>query len=158
MNSSLKKLGLFICLLMNFAAQSGQASDEMTFSQHATASLKGGFDKTGFWILGLGAASTLLAFSFDQQTHDTWKDNKQMSADLSHYGDFWGTGIPQALIFSGQTYFDPAKGIPAFEGFIWGGLATHTAKLAIGRERPDSQTRTAMPSGHTQAAFPSLQV
>ena len=57
------------------------------------------------------------------------------------------------MIIGGQIYYDKEDGIPALEGFVVGGIITHSAKFIIGRERPDSTTRTAMPSGHTQTAF-----
>ena len=128
-------------------------ADELNFTPHAKATAADGFDTTGIWILGVGGIATLVSFNFDYQIHDSWKDHQQMSSDLSKYGDYWGTGVPEALIFAGQTYYDKENGIPAFEGFILGGVVTHTAKTIIGRERPDSHTKTALPSGHTQAAF-----
>lgn len=128
-------------------------AEEIPFSTHIKSTATDGFDKTGYWILATGAAATLLALNYDQRVHDSWKDHQQMPAETSRYGDFWGSGIPEVLIFSGQTYFDKENGIPAFEGFLLGGLVTHTAKFVISRERPDSQTKTSMPSGHTQAAF-----
>ena len=128
-------------------------AEELKFTEHAKATATDGFDTTGLWILGVGGAATLISFSFDHQIHDSWKDHQQMSSELSKYGDYWGTGVPEALIFAGQTYYDKENGIPAFEGFILGGIVTHTTKLVIGRERPESHTKTAIPSGHTQAAF-----
>jgi membrane-associated phospholipid phosphatase len=76
-----------------------------------------------------------------------------MSASTSRMGDLWGTGVPQVLIFAGQTYFDRDKGIAAFEGFALGGIVVHSMKQITARERPNSSTKTAMPSGHSQAAF-----
>jgi len=139
----------YVLLIFSLAAH----AEDYNFTEHAKATAKDGFDQTGLWILGAGGLATLIAFNFDNQVHDSWKDHQQMSADLSKYGDFWGTGIPETLIFAGQTYYDKENGIPAFEGFILGGVVTHSTKLLIGRERPDSHTKTAMPSGHTQAAF-----
>lgn len=149
MAAGMKFYILAISLVISFSVN----ATELSLSEHAKATATDGFDETGLWILGAGSLATLVAFKFDQQTHDHWKDHQQMSADVSKYGDFWGTGIPETLIFAGQTYFDKENGIPAFEGFILGGIITHSAKVIIGRERPDSTTRTAMPSGHTQAAF-----
>lgn len=139
------------CIILIFSL--GAHAEGYDLKEHAVATAVDGFDRTGLWILGAGSLATLVAFNFDNQVHDSWKNHQQMSVDISKYGDFWGTGIPETLIFAGQTYYDQENGIPAFEGFILGGIVTHTTKLAIGRERPDSKTRTAMPSGHTQAAF-----
>lgn len=111
------------------------------------------FDTTGLWILGAGVAATALAFQYDQSTHDSWKNNQQMSKSLSQYGDFWGSGIPEVVIIGAQIYYDKENGLPALEGLAVSTLVTHSAKFLIARERPDSTTRTSMPSGHTQAAF-----
>lgn len=142
--SVLLMIGLFI---------PGSAFADLTFVQHAEETATGAFDSTGLWILGGGTLATIIASRFDKEVHDTWKGHQRMSADVSRYGDFWGTGIPEAILIGGQIYFDKNNGIPALEGFVMGGIVTHTAKYAIGRERPDSNTKTAMPSGHTQAAF-----
>ena len=129
------------------------AEESLSVLDHAELTAKDTFDYTGFWILGAGAAATLISFQFDQQTHDAWTNHQHMSADISRYGNFWGTGIPEVIIIGGQIYFDKDNGIPAAEGLLIGGVVTHASKLLIARERPDSNTKTAMPSGHTQAAF-----
>lgn len=146
-----RKISLFFLAIFFFSERS--FCGEFNFQQHAKYTVEDGFDKTGIWILGVGSALTVLAFQLDSQTQGNWKSHQQISADISKYGDYWGTGIPQTIIFAGQTYFDPKNGIPAFEGLIAGGIVTHSAKLIVGRERPDSHTKTSMPSGHTQAAF-----
>lgn len=136
-------------LLLSLSAH----SEEITVVQHAEKTFTGAFDTTGLWILGAGTAATIIAFQFDNDIHDSWKGHQKMSADVSRYGDFWGTGIPEGVLIASQIYFDKDNGIPALEGFAMGGLVTHTTKYAIGRTRPDSDTKTAFPSGHTQAAF-----
>ncbi len=140
---------IFFALFFNFRC----LAKDLTVWDHSKSTISDSFDRTGLWILGVGSALTLVAFHFDQQTHDNWKDHQQISAGLSQYGDYWGSGVPEVLILAGQTYFDRENGIPGLEGLILGGIVTHAAKIAIGRERPDSSTKTAMPSGHTQAAF-----
>lgn len=144
-----------ILLLVSFTQKSysTEKTEEYKFLEHSQKTVTGAFDTTGLWILGAGSVATLIAFQFDDQTHDAWKNHQQMSKDISQFGDFWGTGIPEALIIGGQIYYDKENGIPALEGFVAGGIVTHSAKLIIARQRPDSQTKTSMPSGHTQAAF-----
>lgn len=144
---------IFLVFLISVSITSKGYSEELTLTEHVQKSTEDAFDTTGLWILGVGAAVTLVSFQLDQQTHEAWKDHKQMSADISKYGDFWGSGIPEGLTIAGQIYYDKDNGIPALEGFIIGGVVTHGTKFLIGRERPDSTTRTSMPSGHTQAAF-----
>ncbi len=130
-----------------------KAEENPSVVEHINLTTKDAFDYTGLWILGAGTLATLVAFNFDQQIHDSWTNHQRMSADVSRYGDFWGTGIPEAIIIGGQIYFDKDNGIPAAEGLFVGGVITHASKLLIARERPDSNTKTGMPSGHTQAAF-----
>lgn len=141
-------------LVFIFALSSSNTfAEDLKFMDHVEKTATGAFDTTGLWVLGVGTAATILSFQFDNQIHDTWKGHQRMSADISRYGDFWGTGIPEAILIGGQIYFDKDNGIPAFEGFAMGAVVTHATKYAIGRARPDSNTKTAMPSGHTQAAF-----
>ncbi len=144
---------MFLSLTTILISSSVLAEENLTVVDHIEATTKDGFDNTGLWILGSGALATIVAFQFDQQTHDAWKDHQKMSADFSKYGNFWGTGIPEVIAIGGQIYFDKTNGIPAAEGFLIGGVVTHATKFLIRRERPDSNTKTALPSGHTQAAF-----
>ena len=57
------------------------------------------------------------------------------------------------MILLGQTYYDREKGIAGLEGLALGALVTHSTKYLTARSRPDSDTKTSFPSGHTQAAF-----
>ncbi len=145
-----KILILFICVANPCISKS---EENLSILDHVEITTKDAFDYSGLWILGAGAAATLISFQFDQQTHDAWANHQRMSADVSKYGNFWGTGIPEVIIIGGQIYFDKNNGIPAAEGLLVGGVVTHASKLLIRRERPDSNTKTGMPSGHTQAAF-----
>lgn len=128
-------------------------ADDRSVVQHVKSTAEDAFDSTGLWILGAGTAATLVSLKFDNDIHDAWKGHQRMSADVTKYGDFWGTGIPEGVLFLSQIYFDKENGIPALEGFLMGGVVTHASKYAIARARPESETRTSMPSGHTQAAF-----
>jgi len=85
--------------------------------------------------------------------HDTWKNNQRMSKDISQYGEFWGTGIPEAAIVLGQLIFDSERGIIHGEGLLMSTAVTQTTKFATQRQRPDSASANAFPSGHTSASF-----
>ena len=143
---------IIICLT-SFFLITPLCAEEYSVIKHGKATVTQAFDTTGLLILGGGVALTFVALGLDSQTHDAWRNHQQISADVSKYGDFWGTGIPEALIIGGQIYYDQKNGIPALEGFVVGGVVTHSLKLITARRRPDSTTATAMPSGHTQAAF-----
>ncbi len=143
---------IFLILILNLI--SGPCfSESLSLLEHGQKTAEGAFDETGMWILGIGAAVTAVSFQYDEQTQIEWKNHQKMPRSVSQYGDIWGTGVPQALIIIGQIYYDKENGIPALEGLVLSGLVTHTAKIVIGRKRPDSDTKTSMPSGHTQAAF-----
>ena len=146
-------LRIFIILILTNLLINKATGEEFSFEKHTSHTINDTFDTQGFWILAVGTGLTVIAHQYDQEIHDRWKNNQQMPRSISLIGDFWGTGIPEVLITTGQIYLDPQNGIPAFEGLVWGGLITHGAKYLIGRERPDSDTKTSMPSGHTQAAF-----
>ncbi|MBX9768442.1 MAG: phosphatase PAP2 family protein [Bdellovibrionales bacterium] len=139
-------------LAMPLGPTPANAKDESVW-YHTKRTMTDAFDSTGLTILGIGTAATLLALTQDQAVHDGWKDHQRIDASVSRIGDLWGTGVPEAAIALGQIYFDPANGWPHGEGLLIGGIITHSTKLIIARSRPDSDTRTAFPSGHTQAAF-----
>lgn len=151
LNPKISKIITSFLICISFGIKS--YSQDLSLKDHLKITAEDSLDSTGLWILGAGAAATLLAFQFDQHTHDLWKDHQQMSADLSKYGDFWGSGIPEVIIIAGQMYYDSENGKAALEGLTVGTLVTHSSKYLIGRERPNSTTRTSMPSGHSQAAF-----
>ncbi len=111
------------------------------------------FDKKGLTILAVGTGATLLAFSQDQQMHDNWVNNQRMSKDLSSVGNFWGSGVPEIAIAAGQLIWDEPNGFAATESLIASTLVTYGLKYSSQRARPDSDTRTSFPSGHTQISF-----
>lgn len=120
---------------------------------HVEKTATGAFDSTGLWILGGGAVATIIAHQFDGQMHDAWIHHQKMSADVSRVGDIYGQGIPAYALIATQVMVDKNNGIPAAEGIIAGGIVAQASKYAIGRARPESNTKTSFPSGHTQVAF-----
>ncbi|MBK9293119.1 MAG: phosphatase PAP2 family protein [Oligoflexia bacterium] len=111
------------------------------------------FDKNGLIILAVGAGATLIAFNQDQAMHDSWVNYQRMNRDASSFGDFWGTGIPEASIALGQLIFDNEKGIAHTESLLVSTLITYGLKYSSGRQRPESENRLSFPSGHSQVSF-----
>jgi len=120
---------------------------------HTKETAKGAFDKTGLTILGIGALATVVAFNQDQAVHDSWVNHQQMNPDASHFGDLWGRGYAELTIAGLQIWFDRENGIVDAEGLIGSTLAVEALKYTTQRPRPESQTNTSFPSGHTQVAF-----
>lgn len=120
---------------------------------HVTSTFKDAFDSTGLVILGVGTVATVAAASQDSAMHDSWRNHQRMSHDLSRFGDFWGSGIPQGILLLGQLAFDKDKFWPSFEGVASSIVVTQALKFSTARARPDSTTRTSFPSGHSQISF-----
>ena len=142
-----------ILVFFTVASPAGHAAS--TVGDHAGATFSDAFDKSGIWILASGSAATLIAFGLDSSTHDAWVGNQRMDKSASKIGDFWGTGIPEALIAGTQIILDRENGIVNTEGLLSSAVVTHSMKFVVARERPDSTTRTAFPSGHASVAFAS---
>jgi len=127
----------------------------LTIWDHAKYTFVDAFDTTGLEILAIGAVATLIAMGEDSAMHDAWNHNQRMSSDVSAYGNFWGTGIPEVAIALGQLFFDQENGIVDSEGLASSFIVTEALKYGVGRQRPDSNTTTSFPSGHTQVSFAS---
>lgn len=136
-----------IFLVLCFSLARAEVSD------HITRPFSDSFDKKGIMILAVGTLATALAFGLDNQTHDNWKGHQRMSEGLADIGDFWGQGwIPGSLI-GVQLGFDRNNGIASAEGVLASTAVTFGMKYSVRRERPDSNTKTSFPSGHSQMAF-----
>ena len=128
-------------------------SHALSVWQHAGRTFTDAFDTTGLEVLLIGSAATAIAFGQDQAVHDAWNNHQRMSSDVSGFGNFWGTGIPEAAVALGQLVFDQERGIADVEGLASSTAVTFGLKYAVGRARPDSNTATSFPSGHTQISF-----
>lgn len=111
------------------------------------------FDKTGLTILAIGTGATLIAFNQDQAMHDSWVNYQRMSESTASFGDFWGTGIPEASIALVQLVFDNERGRAHTESLIASTAVTYAIKYSAQRQRPESQNRLSFPSGHSQVSF-----
>jgi len=123
------------------------------YYDHIKPTIKDGFDTKGWIIIGSGLATTALAQTQDYSIRAEYKDNNRMSSQGSKFGDFLGTGIPGAAIALTQLYFDPANGAAHTEALIDTALVTYALKYTNQRNRPGSENRLSMPSGHTSTTF-----
>ena len=144
---------LVLILVISTALPHEGRAQDYTVGEHVKHTFTDAFDKTGLFILAIGSAATAFAFSQDIATHDSWKNNQHISKDITVYGDFWGTGIPEGAIALGQIVFDQERGIMHTEGLLMATGVTQATKLATQRQRPDSPSANSFPSGHTSASF-----
>jgi acid phosphatase family membrane protein YuiD len=150
-------LRLIVCsfIFINLGGFFSQHALAAPLYKHASHTFVDAFDTTGLVILGVGAAATAAAANQDQAMHDAWVDNQRMSKDVSNFGNFWGTGIPEAGIALGQLIFDTENGVAATEGLLASTAVAFALKYSVARPRPDSDTKTSFPSGHSQISFAS---
>ncbi|MDZ4676980.1 MAG: phosphatase PAP2 family protein [Oligoflexia bacterium] len=146
---------LIILLLINVSTLNAAP-----LHKHASRTFSDAFDKTGLIILSVGALGTIIAAGQDQAMHDTWVNNRpgehqRMSTTLTNFGNFWGMGISEAGIAAGQLIFDRENGIASTEGLLSATVVAYTLKYSVRRARPDSNTLTSFPSGHSQVSFAS---
>ena len=152
--SKLEKFIYLGVMVMSINAASVSAMG-MSVVEHGENTFVDAFDTTGLIILGVGGVATAVAFSQDQSMHDTWNNHQRMNTDVSGFGNFWGTGIPEATIALGQLIFDTDRGVADTEGLLSSTVVTFGLKYSTQRARPDSDTKTSFPSGHTQISFAS---
>src|SRR5690348_5335181 len=128
-------LAKFIGAFLVFFFLSGARADVGT---HLGRTVVDAFDVTGLGILAAGALGTAIAFNQDQATHDAWVNHQRMSPEAASFGNFWGTGIPEAGIAGGQLVFDQEKGIVHTESLLVSTVVVFGLKYATKRPRPDS--------------------
>src|SRR5688500_12429338 len=98
---------------------------------HTQTTVVDAFDKQGLWILGTGTLAVIISRQFDNQTRDSWKDHHFMDPQVTKVGEFWGGGIPEAVAFGVQLYYDKNNAIPGIEGVILGNLAVQGLKYSV---------------------------
>lgn len=145
----------FVLIFLILASLAPTQAQALTIWEHAKYTAEDAFDTTGLEILAVGTAATLIAFSQDSAMHDAWNHNQRMGSDVSAYGNFWGSGIPEVAIALGQLFLDQENGIVDSEGLASSFIVTEALKYSVQRQRPDSTNTTSFPSGHTQVSFAS---
>lgn len=128
---------------------------EALWKNHVKPTIKDGFDTKGFIIIGSGIALTALAQTQDYYVREKFSDYKIINNSASRVGDKLGTGIPGAAIALTQLIFDTDNGWAHSEALIDTFIVTSLLKAANKRQRPESDNRTSMPSGHTSTTFAS---
>lgn len=115
------------------------------------------FDQEGLVILAVGAGVTAIAASQDQAMYDAWVNHQRMSTDISKIGDAWGTGYVEIGIAAGQLIWDRENGLAHTNALISATAVSFALKYSVARARPDSDTKTSFPSGHTQFSFATAE-
>jgi membrane-associated phospholipid phosphatase len=133
----------------------GSTTRAESVGYHVEHTFTDGFDTTGLIILVTGAAATAVAFNNDQAMHDAWVNHQRMSPEAAQFGNFWGSGVPEASIALLELIFNTNMGVADTESLISSTLVADGLKIATSRSRPDSTTETSFPSGHTQISFAS---
>lgn len=140
----------FLVALIICSASVGRAD---TFWHQLGQTFTEAFDAEGLMILGIGTAATVVAFTQDQAVHDAWVNHQRMSSDVSRVGDLWGQGFVEVGVAAGQLVWDTPNGIADVNGLLSSSAVVYALKYSTQRARPDSDTRTSFPSGHTQFSF-----
>lgn len=114
-------------------------------------------------MLGVGSLLTIGALSVDNSVRDYFAGQNRLGG-LEVIGNFWGTGIPGAVIGAGMVgygYFgdedrELQAGEALLEGLAMTAVYTVVTKIAVNRMRPDPTQNVvfpSFPSGHTSVAF-----
>ena len=131
-----------------------QNPEELTWKAHGRNIIKQGFDRKGWWILGVGTAVTLAIIPWDKDIReDVENNNRKIGSGLSQVGSRLGGGVPLTLFALGQMYWDYPNGLAALEAMTLSSITHNILKFSTARERPDRPQRESFPSGHTAHGF-----
>jgi membrane-associated phospholipid phosphatase len=144
---------IIILTLVLLIASPAQAE---LWKDHFKPTLKDGFDKKGLLIIGGGLLAVAIAQPNDYHVREQYSDHQKIPASNSKIGDLLGTGVPGSLLALSQIFFwDEGNGYAHAEAIFDAGMFTFAAKYAGGRNRPNSDNKYSMPSGHTSTTFAS---
>jgi membrane-associated phospholipid phosphatase len=144
-----------MCVFFLITSISPVCAQAHIYKDHIKPTVTDGFDTTGLVIIGSGVLLTALAQTQDYNTRDAYQDHQRIPNSTSRIGDFLGTGIPGIAITLTQLYFDTDAGLAHAEALVDTFLITSLLKAANKRNRPDSENKQSMPSGHTSTTFAS---
>jgi membrane-associated phospholipid phosphatase len=113
--------------------------------------------------LGSATASIVLLHRYDKAVQEYSQDEGLLRKDVARLLDLYGGGwaYPLTLLGIGITSFwqnnDKAMAFHKFEYVITSFevtvIITNLLKWSVGRERPNKQSTTSFPSGHTSGSF-----
>lgn len=110
-------------------------------------------DKTSQQLLLAYIPVEIMAQKTDNQIRDDWKNHRRMHESDSRFGDRYDTYGVGSMIALTQLWLDPQAGESHLRAIIYNGIATHTLKTTVQRQRPSSENQRSFPSGHTSSAF-----
>ncbi|HET9236638.1 MAG TPA: phosphatase PAP2 family protein [Oligoflexus sp.] len=124
------------------------------WDQHLEPTFEDGFDRTGYTILAVGAACTLVSNNQDHWVRREWRGEQKVSRDVTRFGAVWGSGGPSLLIAGTLLYYDPQPGLAFSEAVALTSLTHYSLSRLSSRPRPGNPLiRTSFPSGHTANAW-----
>ena len=119
--------------------------------------------KSNLLIMGSAGLGALLAYQYDANVQDYSQREGLLSSRISRFGDLYG-GIwsawllPVSIIITSKTSDETNREMLeklefASSALIANGVVTVILKKLIGRERPNSNNKRSMPSGHASHSF-----
>jgi len=141
----------------------GPSAEE--FVNPSLAQIFGGFErvvttKSNLWFAGLGTASSLAVWPYDDEISSDLKDDDLQELELelpAKLGSFFVvSGAALATQLVGRLAGSPNAantGLYLFEGFMATQLVTFFPKVLVARTRPDSTNSLSFPSGHSSGMF-----
>lgn len=166
----LKRLFCFLFLL-SFLAHSASAETALTedstgapsssdgasagsvILSHWRQTAKDGFDLTGLGIIAGGIAGVMIAQPHDYENRAAWSQYQKMSPDTAKIGNYLGTGLWGISVTIAQYFLDRERAYAHAESLLLAFETTIVLKWMNQRNRPNSDDRQSMPSGHTSTAF-----
>lgn len=139
------------CFLNSFTF-SARASD-YELKSRLSSTVENGFDWTGVSIIAGGVVGVLLTQPHDFAHRSAWSEYQRMPSSVSRVGDLLGTGLWGISVTIAQYFLDRERSFSHFEALVLSFATTSILKAVNGRNRPDSENKHSMPSGHTSTAF-----
>ncbi|MEE9571618.1 MAG: phosphatase PAP2 family protein [Candidatus Neomarinimicrobiota bacterium] len=120
-------------------------------------------EKSNLLILGTVGLGSLLAYQFDEQFQDFAQREGLLPNRVSQFGDLYGglwsaLLLPASIIITSKAVDNSNRMMLeklefAASALVANGISTIILKELIGRERPNSGSKSSMPSGHTSHSF-----
>jgi hypothetical protein len=120
-------------------------------------------EKSNLLILGTVGLGSLLAYQFDEQFQDFAQREGLLPNRVSQFGDLYGVVwsallLPASIIITSKAADNSNRMMLeklefAAAVLVANGITTIILKELIDRERPNSRSRSSMPSGHTSQSF-----
>ncbi|MBX9766697.1 MAG: phosphatase PAP2 family protein [Bdellovibrionales bacterium] len=136
-----------------FFSASIASTAEVDLKSHLLSTIEDGFDWSGFSIVAGGVAAVMLTQPHDFSHRAAWNDHQRISDSVTRIGDLLGTGLWGVSVTVAQYFLDRERSFSHAEALVMSFATTSLLKGLNGRNRPDSDNKHSMPSGHTSTSF-----